>query len=40
MPLRAVPEDISLENTYGIRSMTAVPVVEITRTKASFKNKE
>lgn len=37
--LREVPEDISLENTYGISSMTAVPVVEMTRTKASFKSK-
>ena len=38
--LHEVPEDISLENTYGISSMTAVPVVEMTRTKASFKSKE
>jgi len=38
--LREVPEDISLENTYGISAMTAVPVVEMTRTKASFKSKE
>lgn len=38
--LREVPEDISLENTYGISSMTAVPVVEMTRTKSSFKSRE
>jgi len=37
--LREGPEDISLENTYGISSMTAVPVVEMTRTKASFKSR-
>jgi hypothetical protein len=38
--LREVPADISLENTYGISSMTAVPVVEMTRTKASFRSRE
>jgi len=37
--LQAVPGDISLEKTYGISAMTAVPIVEMTRTKASFKSR-
>ena len=37
--LAELPEDISLEHIYGISSMAAVPVVEMTRTKASFKSK-
>jgi len=38
--LHAVPEDIDLEKTYGISAEVAVPIVEMTRTKASFTSKE
>jgi hypothetical protein len=37
--LHAVPEDIDLEKTYGINAEVAIPVVEMTRTKASFSSK-
>lgn len=37
--LHAVPEDISLETTYGISAAVTVPVIEMTRTKASFSSK-
>jgi hypothetical protein len=37
--LHAVPEDIDLEKTYGINSEVVVPIVEMTRTKASFSSK-
>jgi cytochrome c554/c'-like protein len=38
--LREVPEDISLENIYGITSMTALPVVDMVVAKASFSSRE
>ena len=38
--LREVPEDISLENVYGVSSMTALPVVDMVVKKASFKSRE
>ena len=37
--LHAVPEGIDLEKTYGITAEVTVPVVEMTRTKASFSSK-
>jgi hypothetical protein len=37
--LHAVPEDIDLEKTYGINAEVAVPIIEMTRTKASFSSK-
>ena len=37
--LHAVPEDINLEKTYGISDKVAVPVVEMTRTTASFSSR-
>jgi hypothetical protein len=37
--LHAVPEGIDLEKTYGITAGVVVPVVEMTRTKASFSSK-
>jgi len=37
--LHAVPEDIDLEKTYGINSEVVVPIVEMTRIKASFSTK-
>ena len=38
--LREVPEDISLENMYGVTSMTALPVVDMVVKQASFSSKE
>ncbi len=38
--LREVPEDISLENVYGITSMTALPVVDMVVTQAAFSSRE
>ena len=37
--LRAVPEGVELEKTYGITADVAVPVIEMTRTKASFSSR-
>ncbi|MHB8844936.1 MAG: multiheme c-type cytochrome [Nitrospirota bacterium] len=37
--LHAVPEDISLEKTYGISANVDVPVIEMTRTKATFSSR-
>ena len=38
--LSEVPEDISLENIYGISSTTALPVVDMVVKKASFSSRE
>ncbi len=38
--LREVPEDISIENIYGISPMTALPVVDMVVKKASFGSRE
>lgn len=37
--LHAVPEDIDLAKTYGVNAEVSVPIVEMTRTKASFSSK-
>jgi len=37
--LHAVPDDINLEKTYGVSASVAVPVIEMTRTKAVFNSK-
>jgi len=37
--LHAVPEGIDLEKTYGVNAEVSIPVVEMTRTKASFSSK-
>jgi len=38
--LDALPEDMSLERTYGIKYVPALPIVEMAKKKASFKSKE
>ena len=37
--LQADPEDVNLDTIYGIIAKRDIPVVEMTRTKASFKRR-
>ncbi len=38
--LGEVPDDINLEKIYGIKSVPALPVVEMAAKKASFSSKQ